>query len=62
MPVLNPRDTEFLNKLREIIKENLSNEQYGVAELARDSGMSRSNLLRRIKKLTQLSASRFIRC
>jgi len=44
-----------------LIEENLSNDQYGVSELANDTGMSRSNLLRKLKKDTGLSASQFIR-
>lgn len=39
----------------------MSNEQFGVSELAELMNMSRSNLLRKIKKHTQLSASQFIR-
>ncbi|MBE9480138.1 MAG: helix-turn-helix transcriptional regulator, partial [Bacteroidetes bacterium] len=54
-------ENDFLNKITEIIEENISNEQFGVSELAREIGMSRSNLLRKIKKLTKLSVSQFIR-
>ena len=54
-------ENNFLTKITEIIEENLSNEQFGVSELASETGMSRSNLLRKIKKLTELSASQFIR-
>ncbi len=54
-------DNHFLNKLTGIIEDNISNEQFGVSELAAEMGMSRSNLLRKIKKLTNLSASQFIR-
>ncbi len=54
-------DNDFINKTTEIIEENLSNERFGVSELADKTGMSRSNLLRKIKKLTKLSASQFIR-
>jgi len=54
-------DNDFLSRITEVINENLSNEQFGVSELAAEIGMSRSNLLRKIKKLTGLSASRFIR-
>ncbi|MCB2221644.1 MAG: helix-turn-helix domain-containing protein [Bacteroidetes bacterium] len=54
-------DHEFLKKVTEIIEENVSNEQFGVSELAREMGMSRSNLLRKIKKQTHLSVSLFIR-
>lgn len=51
----------FIDQLEFIILENLSNEQFGVSELAEIMSMSRSNLLRKIKKNTQLSASQFIR-
>jgi len=54
-------EREFLQKITAILERNLSNESFGVAELASETGMSRSNLLRRIKKLSGLSASQFIR-
>jgi TolB-like protein/AraC-like DNA-binding protein/Tfp pilus assembly protein PilF len=53
--------THFIDKAKALIVENLSNEQFGVSELAEAMNMSRSNLLRKIKKQTQLSASQFIR-
>ncbi len=53
--------SDFINKAEAIILENISNEQFGVSELAEAMNMSRSNLLRKIKKDTQLSASQFIR-
>ena len=52
---------DFLKKVTAIIEENISNEQFGVSELAAKVGMSRSNLLRKIKSLTNLSVSVFIR-
>jgi TolB-like protein/AraC-like DNA-binding protein len=61
MPELNPRDNEFLNSLREQIIQNLSDEKFGVSELANTIGMSRSNLLRKVQKLTGLSISKYIR-
>ena len=61
MPNSPSTENDFLNKVSEIIEENISNEQFGVSELAREIGMSRSNLLRKIKKLTKLSVSQFIR-
>jgi class 3 adenylate cyclase/TolB-like protein/Tfp pilus assembly protein PilF len=51
---------DFLDKITEIIEENIANDQFGVSELAFEISMSRSNLLRKIKKLTKLSASQFI--
>ncbi len=38
----------------------MSNEQFGVSELAGEIAMSRSNLLRKVKKMTNLSVSQFI--
>lgn len=53
--------SSFIEQTETIILENLSNDQFGVSELANALHMSRSNLLRKIKKETQLSASQFIR-
>ncbi len=50
----------FLDRLTEVTKANLNNSQFGVSELAREMGMSRSNLHLRVKKLTKKSASQFI--
>ncbi|MBX2895313.1 MAG: helix-turn-helix domain-containing protein [Cyclobacteriaceae bacterium] len=55
-----PQDTEFLKLLSAKIEENLSNEQFGVSELADALNMSRSNLLRKVKKATNLSVSQLI--
>jgi TolB-like protein/AraC-like DNA-binding protein/Tfp pilus assembly protein PilF len=52
---------DFISQIESKILENLTNEQFGVSELAEMVNMSRSNLLRKIKKSTQLSASKFIR-
>ena len=54
-------EPKFIQQAEDLILENLSNEQFGVSELAEAMNMSRSNLLRKIKKHTQLSASQFIR-
>jgi TolB-like protein/AraC-like DNA-binding protein len=61
MAALSRTDQEFLEQIRLIITEHISNEQFGVSELATRAGMSRSNLLRKVKKLTNLSVSQFIR-
>ena len=52
---------KFIEQAEALILENISNEQFGVSELADLMNMSRSNLLRKIKKQTQGSASQFIR-
>ncbi len=56
-----PVDYDFLKKITDIIEDNLSNEQFGVSELADTIGMSRSNLLRKVKKNSNKSVSQFIR-
>lgn len=50
----------FLNELTAAIGKNLSNENFGVSELADCMHMSRSNLLRKVKKETNLSVSQLI--
>jgi len=61
MPDFSASKNEFLSKITGLIEKNISDEQFGVSELAQAVGMSRSNLLRKINKLTGLSASQFIR-
>ena len=51
-------ENDFLNHITEIIEENISNELFGVSELAKEIGMSRSNLLRKVKNQTKLSVLR----
>ncbi|WP_282054952.1 helix-turn-helix domain-containing protein [Maribacter luteus] len=57
----NLKGQKFTREAEAIILERLGDEQFGVAELADAMYMSRSNLLRKCKKYTQLSASQFIR-
>lgn len=49
-----------MSQLTAVVEKNLSNEQFGVSELAEEMNMSRSNLLRKVKKETNLSVSQFI--
>jgi len=51
----------FLQKCIGLIEQNISNEGFGVTELAHQAGMSRSNLLRKVQKASGYSASVFIR-
>jgi TolB-like protein/AraC-like DNA-binding protein/Tfp pilus assembly protein PilF len=52
---------EFLQKVIAIIEENLADEHFEVPDLAEQLNMSRSNLLRKVKSLSGLSVSVFIR-
>lgn len=54
-------ENEFLRTLTDIISANISDENFGVSELAGEAGMSRSSLLRKVKSLTKASVSQFIR-
>ena len=51
----------LLKKVLRKIEENLSDEQFGVSELAEEVNMSRSHLLRKVKNITSLSVSQLIR-
>lgn len=61
MPNPDSMENDFLRKITGIIEKNLSDEQFGVSELASTIGMSRSNLLRKVKKISGQSVSQFIR-
>jgi len=54
-------DQAFIRKLTDIILTNLNNKDFGVKELARESGMSRSGLNRRLNKIINKTISQFIR-
>lgn len=51
---------ELLERLTEVTESNLTSEQFGETELARNLGISRSNLHRKVKKEAKCSVSRFI--
>jgi TolB-like protein/AraC-like DNA-binding protein len=53
-------ENDFLSQLTSIVEKNIAKEQFGVSELADEMNMSRSNLLRKVKKLTNLSVSQLI--
>ena len=53
-------ETDFTTRLTATIEKNMANEQFGVSELADEMNMSRSNLLRKVKKEYNLSVSQLI--
>lgn len=61
MSDLHADTNDFIRQVTAIIEDNLANEQFGVSELANELNMSRSNLLRKVKHLTNLSVSQLIR-
>jgi signal transduction histidine kinase/DNA-binding response OmpR family regulator/ligand-binding sensor domain-containing protein len=51
----------FVQKLRQIVEENYGDEDFGLPELCRKTGMSRSQLFRKMKALMDESPANFIR-
>ncbi len=54
-------DQVFINKLTGIVLANLGKEEFGVEELSKEAGMSRSNLNRKLRSVKNQDASQFIR-
>ncbi len=54
-------DERFLNHALEIMEAHLTDQQFSVERFAEEIGMSRKNLLRKIKALTDKSVNEFIR-
>jgi len=52
---------KFIEGIKEIIEKNLDNSQYSVEDLGEGIGMSRSQVHRKLKALTDQSASKFMR-
>lgn len=58
---MNKSDEQFMNKIIEIIYDNLTNPDFNVEKLAEFAFISRSNLHRKFKNLLDLSPVDFIR-
>ena len=54
-------DEQFLERAKNIIDEDMSNPDFSVDLFAKEIGMSRMQLHRKLKSLTDYSASDFIR-
>jgi len=54
-------DEKFLNKALIVLEENLMNTEFDVKLFSKEIGMSRTNLHRKLKALTNYSATEFIR-
>ncbi len=59
--VIPDADRIFIRKSMQIIEENLTNENFSVQTLVRESGMSQSAFYRRLKNLTGQSVIEFIK-
>ena len=58
---LPPKENQFIGMLREIIDAHLDDSSFGIEGLCKEAGVSRTQLHRKIKALTDLSTSRFVR-
>ncbi|NDV64264.1 two-component regulator propeller domain-containing protein [Bacteroides sp. 224] len=58
---MNKADEDFMNRVIQIIEENITDDSFGVERMAEILYMSRSSLLRKIKTLFNLSTLDFIR-
>jgi len=61
MAVYLPDEQKYIDKLVEIVEENFHNSNFGVAELAKEMGISYASLNRKLKAIARQSISQFIR-
>ncbi|HEX6889070.1 MAG TPA: AraC family transcriptional regulator, partial [Chryseolinea sp.] len=61
METTNVAENALIQKLKRAVDDNLTNDQFSVEELARNIGMSRSQLHRKLITATGQSVSQFIR-
>jgi transcriptional regulator GlxA family with amidase domain len=54
-------DQAFIRKLTEIVLANLGDENFSVEKLAKEAGMSRMSVHRRIKSIKHQDVSQFVR-
>lgn len=54
-------DVEFLRKVRQAVEENISDSEFGIAQLCRAVALSRSQLFRKLKALTGKSTTLVVR-
>ncbi|MGI6521714.1 MAG: ATP-binding protein [Fermentimonas sp.] len=54
-------DNDLIKRINELVEQNLANTQYSVEDLSADVGLSRVHLYRKLKKLMDVSPSRYVR-
>lgn len=59
--ILSAMDAEFMDKMYALINKNMSNNGYGVEMLAENLGLSRSQLFRKVKAMTNTTPLEVIR-
>lgn len=58
---LNSMDEQFIKRLMKVINEHLSDEEFSIEELGKESAMSRGQIYKKVKALTGKSPSLFLR-
>jgi transcriptional regulator GlxA family with amidase domain len=58
---LSKTDVNFLNQIIDILNQNLNNSQFSVEELSHQVGISRIQLYRKVKSLTNYTPNEFIK-
>lgn len=60
-PTPEGQDERFLKKVLDVVEKNIADPLFGVEKMADELGISRANLLRKLKSITGLPPSDFIR-
>jgi DNA-binding response OmpR family regulator len=55
------KDSVFLNQIKEIVFENITNEDFKIEEVVKKVGMSRSKFYRKVKEITGMSPVNYLR-
>ncbi len=58
---LEDRDKQFVQRLRDIIRKNMSNSEFGVEDIGKEIGLSRVQLYRKVKAMTGSSVVDLLR-
>lgn len=58
---LGEKDEAFLNKIKEAVFENITNQDFKIEEIVKKIGMSRSKFYRKVKDITGLSPVKYLR-
>jgi DNA-binding response OmpR family regulator len=59
--VFEKKENSFISRLKEVIEENIDKEEFNMDDLGKALAMSRTQVHRKLKALTNLSTSQFIR-
>lgn len=58
---ISPLDKELLTRILACVEKNMTNSNYGIAELSRDVNMSRMNLYRKLQAITGQTPTDFVK-